>query len=232
MPKQRNGKTRQKKMRKNRKSPRFAPGVGSVSYPSLSMGSSLVAPQESRASLKFQALISVAATNYTSAQYALNNPFDPLIPVGGGACTGFAQWMGLYDFCFVDRCDLSFTYFNTSSTSAYMYAVAYPSYQTVQTPTRDLLLESTTGVSWVCYANSPLYNPHTLKVQYDLRKIEGTLTPKRDYSCSAGFDPVHEISVDIGAFTYDGGSSAIGGTITLELTYHCVFWQKKTFGTG
>lgn len=195
---------------------------------------SLVAPESSRCSLKFQAIIDVSnILPYTSAVYAINNPFDPYVPTGGGAATGFAQWMGLYDFCFVDKVDLSISYFNTSTTvPAIMYCIPYPSYQTAGAPSRDVIMESQRAIYWNNYCTSSAYNPHTMRVTYNLSRLEGSLSPRRDYSCSTGYDPVHEITADVGVMGFNGAQTGFGGTVSVEIIFHCLFWQKKTFGVA
>jgi hypothetical protein len=192
---------------------------------------SLVAPESSTCWLKFQGLQDVNnLVPYTQVVYSLNSPYDPFVSTGGGNCTGFAEWMGLYDFCFVDRVQIEVSYYNTSTTvPAIMYVVPYPSYQTAGAPTRDLLLESQRAKSHTVFFGNTLHNPHTLTVEYDLAKLEGSLVPKRDYSCSTGYDPVHEITAGVGVMGLNGAQTGFSGTFVTTISYHCQFWQKKTF---
>jgi len=71
-----------------------------------------------------------------------------------------------------------------------------------------------------------------MKITYNLRSLEGSLSPKRDYSCSTGYNPVNNITVDVGVMGFNGAETGFAGQLSVIITYHCVFWQKKTFAAA
>lgn len=194
----------------------------------------LVCPPRVSAILRFQGILQInPAVFATSASYAINNPYDPYIPTGGGSCTGYSQWMGLYDYCFVTSVDIRMTYHNTSTTApGIQFVLPYPSSQTPGVVTRDVIMESVNGVYFENFCGQSSYNPHTLRVSYDLKRIEGSLSPMRDYSSTADADPVHEIAATIGVMNEDGSATGASGTLSFQISYHCTFWQRKMFGVA
>lgn len=194
----------------------------------------VVAPQTMPVTLRYQHEWPISPSSITTVtNFSLNSPYDPVYDVSGGNCTGFSQWMGLYTFCMVRSAHVRFSAHNTSGTvAAFMFAMPVNSSQSVPTVTRDLIMETGYSKWFDIYAGNSGYNPHTMELNYNLTAIEGhALIPWLDYSCTSSADPVKQLVVSLGVSSLDGTTTGMGGVLSAVVTYHCVMWQKRLFGT-
>lgn len=65
----------------------------------------LLVPRETKVTFRFQqrSTMTVGATTYIQDYFSMNSPYDALFTVGGGTCSGFANWMALYQRFYVTK---------------------------------------------------------------------------------------------------------------------------------
>jgi len=198
-----------------------------------------IAPARMKASIRYQGNLAAntGAYTYWSNVYSLNSAYDPLYTVGGGSCTGYAQWIALYRYCRVTSVQIKYTVFNLHAVESgfliTMYAVPFASWQigdSSSVPTLDLVKESTWSSFHDNFAGSHPSNPFTMVKSYNIADIEGTqLVPPIDYSSTVDTDPAKQVTVQVGIIATDGtttGQTAFG---TIEIQYQCEFYQRRVF---
>lgn len=130
-------------------------------------------------------------TAYSYAALSLNSAYDPLYQIGGGSCTGFAQWMTLYNRYIVTDVVISMRIRNTSATSIGNNIVAFilevPSYQvtTVGTAVSEDVLETRKcSTKIIPYNTTGLYT--TLTRSINIKAVESLPSLIADYSNLSG----------------------------------------------
>jgi len=192
----------------------------------------VVCPPTSKAVLRFQDYMNVSSVSTsTYRNYSMNSAFDPLYDTGGGTCTGYQHWLDLYEYCMVSKIAVQVSYQNAHPTiPSIMFIIPYNSSQTPVTPNLDYVKETPYALWWPNYAGPSSYNPHTMRHIYSNPQIEGrSLNPWRSYSSTQTADPILQLSMSIGALAADGVTPGFNGLISVEVSYSCIFWQKKIF---
>lgn len=177
-----------------------------------------------------------SAGPYVTRSYALNNAYDPVYTVGGGSCTGYSQWMALYQYARVESVEVMISAQNESTSvgkGITVFAVPFPSTQTPSVvPTLDLIMESAYGRSVDLFVGNSVLNPGQLAGEWSLKGIEGnSLVPRLSYSSTSSGGPDKIITCLCGIIASDGISIALTGSFKVRIVYRVLFWQRRVFGT-
>lgn len=203
----------------------------------------MIAPSTVSCSLTYQDYgnVSSGGAVYWNKVYSLNSAFDPLYSVGGGACTGYAEWMGLYRYCLVKSVQIRFGAHNygqpeEAGKALIMYVIPFASWQVGDSgsvPSLNLVRESAFSRFSTIYSGNSAMNPHVMNIRFDIAQLEsGPLQSRIQYSSSSTADPAAQLTAQVGVIAADGATTAQTGFYDINITYHCVMWQRRVFGTA
>jgi hypothetical protein len=159
-----------------------------------------------------------------------------LYTIGGGAVTGFSQWMALYDRYHVDVVDFSVSFLNnTGYIDCTSFIIPLNSTTAIGVPTMDMAVEGKGSKFFHQHHGLNIQNPHVLKASYDVVKFEGLFHSAISWdamSGRSGTGPTRELHAYVGMISSDGIPTAIQSTThNLQLTFSITFWQARRFGT-
>lgn len=195
----------------------------------------LLSPDRVLVSLKYQGLIDAAGTLPYGSVPLCSSAYDPQWSAGGGNCTGYSQWMGIYSYCLVRNVSITATYHNTIGSASTIFIQAYPSSQvgsSASVPLIDNIKEGRNSVFYDMGYNNSLRNPYTLTHSYNVERLEGTpLTPKQSWSSTASSSPTLMTGFMAG-YIATNSTSLMTGRLTYDVTFSCELYQRRVFGTA
>lgn len=166
--------------------------------------------------------------------YSMNSPFDPLYGLGGGSCSGFAQFAAVYERYLCTGCKVVFTGVATANDNSSLVVGmrARPSSHPVPTGTSfygDWLIESKSP----CYRRLPSWVTPQPYSRWSLTKyfsVKGTEAVKSledvYYAATTAADPTNQPLVDIVAgYTTGTGTCVLDCHVTI--TYYVKFFRPK-----
>jgi len=179
-------------------------------------------PNKMRATFRFylNALLDAGAgAAYAVTQIAMNSPYDPLFTVGGGTCTGFANWMNFYAHFFVHRCRIKQALWCIQGSPApsvgFLLPLRSDQASAGVTPTIDMVTECPDAISATQFAGQWNANGQEIEKTWVPTTFDGVskTSNKREYSGDASNDPVYQPVV------YCGFISA-GGALDYQAEQH------------
>jgi len=177
-----------------------------------------------------------AAVAYTIV--AMNSPFDPVYSVGGGTCTGFAQWIALYQRYFVKQCKIQQTIWNvqagtSANTTAFMLPVSSTQASAGVVPTIDMIMESQDASFATQNVGQWVANGQLLSKSWNPAKFEGLPVNSNydDLSGYAGADPVIQPAVYCGFVSNQGGLD-YQAVQTLLVEYVTELWRPTVLSSA
>jgi len=188
-------------------------------------------PDSVRATVRFYyntLLDAGAGAAYAVTQIAMNSPYDPLFTVGGGVCTGFANWMNFYGHFFVHRCRIKQSLWQIQGSPAPSVSFLLPvrSDQAAAgiTPTIDMVTECPDATSATQFAGQWIANGQEIERTWVPTRFDGVskVSNKREYSGDASNDPVYQPVV------YCGFISA-GGALDYQAEQHLLVEYDTEF---
>lgn len=193
-------------------------------------------PSSMRIKLRYAADDTVGVSSGSGAvrTYSVNSPFDPYVSVGGGSCSGFAQWAGMYRKYVCHSCRVVVTGVVTDNDNSTLVVGIRGRSSSSGLPGSaalygDWLVESKGSAyrripPWV----SPQpYHRFTLVKYFTVKELEGwSNLDDSDWSADVTADPPGQPVFDLVA-----GYTTGTGTCTIEyhtsITYYTKFFQPK-----
>lgn len=185
--------------------------------------------------IRFQEYVGLTsgATTYAYSTYSLNSPFDPLYTIGGGTCTGFAEWMTLYNRFYVSACRVSSVIYNGGSNTQFHYHMAMRSADAGAgvTPTIDRILEGRNSRYIMIWPGQHPSNGRALTVIYKPALFEGLpVTSNRDeLSGDSASDPAIQPAVQVGFFG-PGPTTGLSSNLLVVIEYTTLFYSPRLLG--
>lgn len=194
-----------------------------------------IVPERTVAVVRYQEAVGLAggANTYAYSSYSMNSPYDALYSVGGGACTGFNEWMALYSRFFVLKCRISISIYNGSSNVIMSYLLPMRSDDAAGgvTPTVDKILEGRDSRYAMIWPGAHPSNGRALTVTYRPAQFEGLpVTSNRDeLSGTVASDPQIQPAVQAGWF-HTGATTQLSNSMVAVVEYTTEFYRPRLLG--
>jgi hypothetical protein len=194
-----------------------------------------IVPKSHQVVLRFQEYVGLnsGATTYAYSTYSMNSALDPLYTIGGGSCTGFVQWMTLYNRFYVTGCRISSTIYNGGNSTILHYHLAMRSDDAGAgvTPTVDKILEGRNGRYAVTWPGAHPSNGRSLTVSYAPTLFEGlpATSNRTELSGDASSDPAIQPAVQVG-FIGPGTTTGIAINMLVVVEYTTIFYSPRLLG--
>nr|WAE42350.1 MAG: capsid protein [Cressdnaviricota sp.] len=195
-------------------------------------------PSQMMTKLKYNthSALSVSSLGGASFAYSLNSPYDPQISSGGGSCSGYEQWAGMYENYLCYGAKFVLTAYPKSNTDQMLIGLApvvggghYPSTTLAYS---DWLTESKYAIYRVApqYVEGNNYQPIRLKKYFSVKKLQqlshlGTDTANFS-GATAGDPPIQPVVALIIAFQDMSGDANV--VYDICITYYTLFYNPKT----
>ncbi len=167
----------------------------------------LLVPEKMKVVFRYQSAttFTIPAGLYVMSQISMNSAYDPLYTVGGGVCTGFAEWMALYARYFVKRARCVTQPVTNSNPGDILFTLALRSNEATAgvVPTLDMITESRNCCFHMMVNGTTSYT--TLEDVRDPAQFEGLSGQnKNDLSGSLAADPTIQPVWYVGAYGVNG----------------------------
>lgn len=194
-----------------------------------------ICPNRTTVVLRFREYVGLAsgANSYAYQTYSMNSAYDPLYTIGGGTCSGFVQWMSLYDRYYVSSMRISAQMYNASSNWVLIYLLPLRSADAVAgvTPTLDKIMESRDARYFNPQIGVHPSNGKVLSCTYTPYKFEGLPVNSNfdELSGDVTSDPTIQPAVQAG-FISLGGTTQLTNSCLVQVEYSVTFWRPKLLG--
>jgi len=215
-----------------------AVGLVARSYTvSKSVGLPPLRPDKLRVTLRYQYSATLAAPlghDDAFTVVSMNSPYDPQYTVGGGSCTGFAEWMALYEKFHVERCSIAMTIQNPnagSSLVAFLLPVSSAAAIAGVTPSLDKVKESDIAVFCDQAIGTQPGNNLLVRKSWSPHQFEGVppSSDVNDFSGSGSADPYVQPAIYCGFITNDG-VTALTAYVHLIADYVTTLYRPTLLG--
>lgn len=165
--------------------------------------------------------------------YSMNSPYDPIVATGGGVCSGFSQWAGIYTKYHCSGCKVSIqgicTSNNTNGLRMGMHAIGSAESQPADVEVFDWLSETKGGVSKMIpyYVTGQDFNKYFFKKYFNVKWVEGKKYLEADnYDGLTNGDPSLQPTIYVGA-GYQNSSGNFSLNYDIKIVYYVTFYAPK-----
>jgi hypothetical protein len=194
-----------------------------------------IVPDKHSAVIRFQEYIGLnsGANTYAYQSYSMNSPFDPLYTIGGGTCTGFTEWMTLYNRFYVTACRISSVIYNGGANTQFHYHMAMRSADAGAgvVPTLDRILEGRNSRYQMIWPGQHPSNGRALTVIYKPSAFEGlpNTSNREELSGDSASDPAIQPAVQVGFFG-PGATTGLTSNMLVVVEYTTLFYSPRLLG--
>jgi len=164
----------------------------------------------------------------------MNGVYDPLLAVGGPACTGFPELAAIYSRYRVYGCKISLWGYSTCVTPFMVYIWARSNLQASCSNGNEMMnkaMEYSRGVKFVTvrpYGANTGYPTFRLSKYQSIKALEG---PKamvdEDWQADSTTYPAKQCYWDVGMCALDGTATAVTANVLVRITYYVKFVEPN-----